>query len=77
MTTKDQINWENIDTLDAPTGYLFKYLQFDKNYFLNNLDKITLLKNNKSLSDKIPTIKEGEYKGFLGMSGFLFCKVKI
>jgi len=44
MTTNDQINWENINTLDAPTGYIFKYLQYDKNYFLNNLDKIILLK---------------------------------
>ena len=77
MTAKDQIKWENINTLDAPSGYLYKYLQYDKNSFLENIDNIILLKNKDSLKDKIPVIKDGKYKGFLGMSGFLFCKVKI
>jgi len=63
--------------MKAPIGYTYKYLKIDKNLLQNNNNDIQILKDEDIENHNKPIIRDGFFKGYIGMGGYVLCKIKL
>ena len=77
MSLNDCIRWSSKSYHNAPIGYRYKFMKFEEDQLIKNTNNLMLLKDNDIKDHAWPIIQKGTYKGYIGMAGYILCKIKI
>ena len=77
MKTMEKPNkaWTPFSAPVAPKGYIYKMMKINK-HFINN-EKTKLLTNEDLNDHNWPIVRNGKYKGYIGINSYLMVRVKL
>jgi hypothetical protein len=67
--------WTPLSSPIAPKGYVYKMMRINKDFIDN--EKTKLLKDNDLAYHNWPVVRQGKYKGYIGINNYLIVKVKL
>lgn len=67
--------WTPFHSPTAPKGYVYKMMRINKDFIDN--EKTKLLKDDDLEHHNWPVVRQGKYKGYIGINNYLMVKVKL
>jgi hypothetical protein len=67
--------WTPLSSPVAPKGYIYKMMRINKDFIDN--EKTKLLKDSDFAYHNWPVVRQGKYKGYIGINNYLIVKVKL